>query len=331
MDQIQYPKIELHLHLDCSLSFQVVHQLDPKVSLHEYEHSFKADGQCHSLQDYLARAVRGFELMQNPQALELVTLDLFQQLKADGVLYAEIRFAPYLHLLDGLRPDEVVEIVDGAIKKGREKTGVDAGLILCTLRHFNQEQSMHTAKLVQAFQGREVVGFDIAADEAGYPIDNHIAAFRFAKENGLHITAHAGEACGPQSVWETLANFYPTRIGHGVRSIEDPNLIEFLKQNRIHLEVCPTSNLQTGIYDTFDRHPANKLFKAGISMSINTDGRTISNVTLEQEYQKLKDNFDWGVEELFQCNLYALEAAFISEARKKTIRTRLLEGWQKLS
>ncbi|MBK8504972.1 MAG: adenosine deaminase [Saprospiraceae bacterium] len=322
------PKIELHLHLDCSLSYKVVHQLDPLVTFDEFEHSFKANAQCHSLLDYLARAARGFELMQDPVSLEMVTLDLFDQLQADGVIYAEIRFAPYLHLLNGMNLAEVVEVVAGAVRKGIEKTGVEAGLILCTLRHFSEHQSMDTVKLVQSFKGNQVVGFDIAADEAGFPVDNHISAFHYARENGLHITAHAGEACGPQSVWETLANFYPSRIGHGVRSIEDLTLIEHLKKENIHLEVCPTSNIQTGIYKSIKEHPADFLFKSGISMSINTDGRTISNVTLTQEYEKLRDNFGWNTAELRRCNLNAIEAAFMSASKKKALKNRFLELWQ---
>lgn len=330
MDFKRLPKIELHLHLDCSLSYQVVQKLNPAISKQEYEHTFKAGGHCHSLLDYLERAVRGVELMQDAGALEAVTLDLFHQLKADGVVYAEIRFAPYLHLLEGLKPEEVVEVVDHAVRKGSEKTGIEAGLILCTLRHFSEAQSLHTVQLVEAFKGREVVGFDIAADEAGYPIDQHISAFRFAREHGLHVTAHAGEACGPPSVWETLANFYPSRIGHGVRSIEDPQLIEHLKKEGIHLEVCPTSNLQTGIYENMAEHPADKLYKAGISMSINTDGRTISNVSLDDEYRKLSRNFGWTQQELLRCNLFALEAAFTSEKKKKKIKEQLINAWSNI-
>ncbi len=287
MDYKQYPKIELHLHLDCSLSYKVVRELAPGITREDYEKAFKADDKCHSLVAYLDKAVRGFELMQDPYALEIVTMDLFEQLQADGVIYAEIRFAPHLHLKAGLGVVEVVEIVDAAMRKGIATTGIEAGLILCTLRHFSEAMSMETVRLVERFQGTTVVGLDIAADEAGYPIDNHISAFKYAKQHGLHATAHAGEACGPESVWETLRNFEPTRLGHGVRSIEDPELIKYLIENKIHLEVCPTSNLHTGVYDRIEDHPANRIFKSGVSMGISTDGRTISNVTLEEEYAKL--------------------------------------------
>ncbi len=319
-----FPKIELHLHLDCSLSYRVVQQLDPLVSPEEYERNFKAGTNCHNLLDYLSKAIRGVVLMQDEKALELVTLDLFDQLKDDGVIYAEIRFAPLLHLQKGMLPADVVEVVNGAIVKGREKTGIEASLILCTLRHFSTGQSMETVKLVEAFRGTNVVGFDIAADEAGYPVDPHVAAFQYAREKGLHVTAHAGEACGPHSVWETLTRFYPSRIGHGVRSVEDPLLLEHLKKEKIHLEICPSSNIQTGIYPGIADHPVNILYETGLSMSINTDGRTISNVTLADEYQRLNQTFGWTEKEMIQCNLNAINAAFLPDHRKQALKDRYL-------
>jgi len=322
MDLKNFPKIELHLHLDCSLSFEVVRKLRPGISRENYESAFQADDKCHSLVAYLEKAVRGFELMQDPYELELVTMDLFSQLKADGVIYAEIRFAPHLHLKQGLGVVEVVDIVDTAMRKGTATTGVDASLILCTLRHFSEAMSMETVKLVEQFKGTTVVGLDIAADEAGFPIDNHIAAFKYARQNGLHATAHAGEACGPESVWETLRNFEPSRIGHGVRSIEDPELIKYLFENQIHLEVCPTSNLKTGVYDRIEDHPANRIYDSGVSMGISTDGRTISNVTLEEEYGKLQKYFGWEKAHFIKCNLNAIEAAFTTREKKDELIKR---------
>ncbi|NND34634.1 MAG: adenosine deaminase [Saprospiraceae bacterium] len=322
------PKIELHLHLDCSLSFPVVNTLDPKITLEQYHHSFIANDECHSLPDYLERAVRGVELMQDKRSLRLVTLDLFNQMKADGVLYAEIRFAPFLHLQAGLSPGEVVETVDLAVKEGMRNTGIGASVILCTLRHFSEDESMETVNLVGHYRKTTVSGFDIAADEAGFPVDNHIQAFKYAQQEKLHITAHAGEACGPESVWETLEHFKPARIGHGIRSTEDPRLLKHLKENKIHLEICPTSNIQTGVYETYAGHQADFIFRSGVSMSINTDGRTISNVTLSQEYKKMHDNFGWSKDHFLQCNLMAIDAAFISASSKKELKQRFLASWR---
>lgn len=321
------PKIELHLHLDCSLSFKVVQQLAPHISYEAYRDAFVAPPKCTDLADYISRAISGFELMQTEAQLRLVTLDLFEQLKADHVLYAEIRYAPLQHTFKSLSPEAVVAAVNNAVLEGINKTGVQAAVILCTLRHYSSSQSMQTVQLVEQFKNTPVVGFDIAADEAGFPIQNHIAAFTNAQKNGISCTAHAGEAKGPESVWETLTHFHPQRIGHGVRSIEDPALLAHLVSHNIHLEVCPTSNVQTDVVPAIKDHPVDRLYKAGVSLSINTDARTISDTTLTKEYRVLQQQFAWGKEELLHCNLQAVAHAFTSPERKAALILQLQAGF----
>ncbi|WP_434021429.1 adenosine deaminase [Lutimonas sp.] len=327
MNYKNHPKIELHLHLDCSLSYEVAQQLNPSISEKEYQDSFIAPDKCLDLSDYISRAVKGIELMQTKQQLRWVTLDLFQQLKKDNVIYAEIRFAPLLHTAGGLRPEEVVSVVNKAVAEGIAEYEIDAGIILCTLRNYSQAQGMETVQLVKKFKGTHVVGFDIASDEANFPIDEHIKAFQFAKEHGINCTAHAGEAKGAESVVETLENFQPVRIGHGVRSIEDPDLLKTLKQKKIHLEVCPTSNIQVDVFDTIQDHSVDKLYKAGISVGINTDARAISNVTLTQEYQLLQEVFGWKSKDFKKCNLEAIEHSFASEEMKEKLRLEIERGY----
>jgi adenosine deaminase len=317
------PKVELHLHLDCSLSYEVVKVLQPGISFDDYKARFIAPSKCTDLADYIKRAVSGVELMQTKESLQLVTLDLFKQLKADNVVYAEIRFAPLLHINQGLSPDEVVATVLSAMKEGIKTYEIEAGLILCTLRHFSESQSLETASLVQKYRNKGVVGFDMAADEAGFPIDNHIKAFQLVNKAGIPCTAHAGEAKGAASVWETMKNLHPKRIGHGVRSIEDSKLIEYLKKQDIHLEICPTSNVQTNIYPTIQEHVVDKLYEMGVSISINTDARTISNVSLTKEYNTLVRHFNWGKEEFLKINLEAIRHSFTSKKIKDRIEQKL--------
>lgn len=325
MDIATLPKVELHLHLDCSLSYRVVKHLNPAISPEEYRRQFIAPPKCADLADYITRAVAAIDLMQTEAALRLVTADLFEQLLADHVIYAEIRFAPLEHTKKGLSPEAVVQAVQEATAQASKQTAIPAGLILCTLRHYSEAQSMETVRLVEQFRGTPVVGFDIASDEAGFPVDNHIAAFRYAHEKGIPCTAHAGEARGADSVWETLKHFKPRRIGHGVRSTEHPALIDFLKKENIHLEVCPTSNIQTNVYARITDHTADKIYRSGVSLSINTDARTISDTTLTAEYQKLEQVFGWGKTELLRCNLNAVEAAFAGEEVKAGLREQLLK------
>ncbi|GER91192.1 adenosine deaminase [Dictyobacter vulcani] len=327
MDIHAYPKVELHLHLDCSLSYEVVHTIDPTVTEEIYHREFVAPAKCINLVDFLKRAPMGIALMQTPQHLRLVVKDLFAQLQRDNVIYAEIRFAPLLHTEQGLTPAEVVRIVEAATSEASAETGIEARLLLCALRHFTAEESLQTVRLVEQFQGTTVAGLDLAGDEAGYPLDAHIPAFQYAIEHGLARTAHAGEARGAASVWETLEHLQPTRIGHGVRSSEDPNLLDKLRAEGIHLELCPMSNLQTNIYDIYADHPIDYLYRQGVALNVNTDCRMITPVTLKREYEQLHANFQWNKQDFLTCNLYAVEAAFIPAELKHRLKERLQEAY----
>ncbi|MGD8778098.1 MAG: hypothetical protein PVH88_03965 [Ignavibacteria bacterium] len=225
-------KVELHCHLDCSMSFDLVKRLCPAVTQEEYLQYYAAPEKCENLAHYLRCVEHSLELLHTKEALKLAVEDYFQQLKEDNVIYAEIRYAPQLHLQNGLKEEEVIETVGEEVQNQINKTGIKANLIHCTLRHYTEKQSMLTVKNVEKYKDSfPVAGFDLAADEAGFPIDNHVKAFKYAKEKGIPVAAHAGEGSGPESVWETLKNFGTKRIGHGVRSIYDDELVDFLAEN----------------------------------------------------------------------------------------------------
>ena len=192
------PKVELHLHLDCCLSFDVVKKINPKIDIQTFNKNFKAPYSCSSVKEYIKCAEFAVDLMQDETSIELVVEDLFKQLKAENVIYVEIRFAPLLHCRGELSADDVVEIVNNISKKCSDKYDIHYGLILCTLRHFDEMQSMETVRLVDKFKNRGVFALDIAADEAGHSLDNHVNAFNFANKNNIKSTAHAGEAKGPE-------------------------------------------------------------------------------------------------------------------------------------
>ncbi len=328
MDIRALPKIELHLHLDCSLSYQAVSTLDPRVTREEYERDYIAPRRCTNLAEFLTRAPKGFQLMQTEDSLRLVVEDLFSQLVQDGVIYAEIRFAPLLHTDRGLTSERVVQIVEAATSNMIRNSGIEARLILCTLRHFTEQQSMEVVGLVEKFRGSHVVALDLAGNEAGFPIDAHLGAYRHARDNGLCRTAHAGEARGPESVWETIQLLQPTRIGHGTRSIEDPRLLEKLKREGIHLEICPSANVQIiPSIAGWEHHPIDRLYRAGVALNVNTDTRMLTPVTLTSEYEALEQIFSWGGEELLRTNLMGVDAAFAGEAVKQHLKTKLLQGY----
>tara|TARA_Y100000022_G_scaffold83359_1_gene71802 strand:+ start:2329 stop:3315 length:987 start_codon:yes stop_codon:yes gene_type:complete len=317
------PKIELHIHLDCSLSYETVKRLRPDTTIDDFNNNFKASKSCSSLKQYIKCADNAISLMQSKESLELVMEDFFNQLIEDNVIYCEIRFAPLLHTEEGLNSREVLNIICNSMNILSKESGVITGLILCTLRHYSKEQSMETVKLVEEFKGKGVLGFDIAADEAGYPLDNHIDAFKYAVQNDINCTAHAGEAKGPESIWETIDKLKVKRIGHGVKCIKDPKLVKVLSENNYHLEVCVSSNIKTKTFNKIEDHPISQINKSSISMSINTDGRTISDTDLTNEYELISKNFGWSIEEFKKCNLEAIKHAFISDEIKTLLTHKI--------
>jgi len=319
------PKVELHLHLDCCASYACVRALRPQVTLAEYRRDFVAPPRCVSLTEFLARVPRIVELMQDRRGLELMVDDVFDQLGRDGVVYAELRFAPLQHLDGGLSADEVVAVVERATARAIAATGIQARLILCTLRHFGAGESMETAELAVAHRDGLVAGLDVAGDEAGFGLDAHEPAFAHAARAGLSLTAHAGEAAGPDSVRETLARLAPSRIGHGVRSVEDPALVARLARERIHLEICPSSNVQTmgARCASYGEHPVDRLRRAGVPLSISTDARTVTDVTLMQEHERLRATFDWSDADLRAVQVEAMRASFAPQEVKAALLARL--------
>ncbi len=321
------PKVELHLHLDCCLSYAAVQRLAPQVTPEAFARDFIAPPRCQNLADYLRTPPHHVALMQSEAALRLVVNDLFDQLAADSVIYAELRFAPLQHTRGGLSSEQAVATVEGAVAQASAASGIAARVILCTLRHFSREQSLETVHLVERFRGTQIVAFDIAGSEAGYPLDAHLPAFQYAREHGLPYTAHAGEARGPDNVWETLRLLQPRRIGHGVRSIEDASLLDHLRATGVHLEVCPSCNVQTNIVPAYRDHPVDRLLQQGVSLGISTDTRTITDVTLTKEYERLQDTFGWGIEHFRTVNLNALQAAFVEPAVRDELEERLRQGY----
>jgi adenosine deaminase len=182
---------------------------------------------------------------------------------------------------------------------------------------------------VEKFHGSLVVALDLAGDEAGFPLDTHVGAYRYAREHGLFRTAHAGEGLGPESVWETLRLLDPQRIGHGTRSIEDPKLVEHLRRGRIHLELCPTTNVQIiPSIRTMEEHPIDRLYRAGVSLNVNSDSRMLTPTTLTKEFESLQRVFNWTELDFLRTNLMGSDAAFIDDGVKQQLKKRLLQGYK---
>ncbi|MCB1042433.1 MAG: adenosine deaminase [Acidobacteria bacterium] len=321
------PKVELHVHLDCSLSMSFVQSHLPHVSPSDFLNDYALTAKVGSLAEFLKRIPRSLALLQARNQLTGSVLDLANQLRQDNVIYAEIRLAPLLHT-HVLTQEEVADTVCQAVQQASKTHGIPLSLIFCTLRHFNHKQSMETAELACQFNSHGVLGFDLAADEAGHPLDAHVAAFKKVQRHGIPCTAHAGEALGSDSVRETLHRLKPLRIGHGVRSVEDPTLLDDLVAAEVHLEICPTSNVLTGVFPTINHHSIDSLRQSGVSLSINTDGRTVPLTTLEAEYDKVARTFGWREADFRHANMQALKHSFASTDIKEMLLGQLQSAGQ---
>lgn len=282
--------IDLHLHLDGSLSPEVVKELARLQNFplpQDLEAALTVPTNCQSLNDYLRCFELPVALLQSGEALTLAVQDLVSRLKAQGLLYAELRFAPSQHTRKGLTQAQAVEAAIAGLPK-RTEGGWDfsAQLILCCMRGGDPDANRETVETAARYLGRGVCALDLAGAEALYSTEDSRELFQLARTLGVPFTLHAGEAAGPESVRQAL-EMGAQRIGHGVRAGEDPKLVELLVQRRIPLELCPTSNLQTRAVPDLEHFPLREYLKRGIVATVNTDNMTVSHTTLEQEFQLL--------------------------------------------
>lgn len=317
--------IDLHLHLDGSLSVKSVKELAAlqNIEIPEKEEELlkllRVNDDCKDLTEYLEKFAFPGKLLQTKEGLALSVYNLQEELKEQGLIHAEIRFAPQLHTLEGLSQREVIE----AAIDGLDRSDFSAELILCCMRgNDNHEANLETVKLAKDYLGKGVCAVDIAGAEALFPTENFGDLFALARELEIPYTIHAGEADGPKSVWKAL-EYGTKRLGHGVRSLEDPALIEKIASEGITLELCPTSNLHTCMFPCIEEYPLRKLMEAGVRVTINTDNMTVSNVTLGSEFRKLIAAFDLTDDEIKNIARNSVRASFASEETKKILLEKI--------
>ncbi len=313
------PKVELHLHFDGSLN---VNDVKKRYNLTDDEIKEKmiADEKCKNLNDYLTKFDYPISIMQKKSELEQDMISLLTSLKSQNVIYVEIRFAPQFHTKEGLSQDEVVSIVIDAMRK----VDIKSNLILCIMRgKDNEEENYTTIDVAKKYLGKGVCAIDLAGAEAIFKTNTYEELFKYAKKLNIPYTIHAGEADGIESIKSAIL-FGAKRIGHGVRAIENNELVQEIVSKGITLEVCPTSNIQTCICNDYSNHPIYELYKNNVKVTINTDNMTVSNTTLENEYNKIVENGDISFEDIIRMNINSIDAAFITEEEKDELKQMFL-------
>ncbi len=286
------PKAELHCHLDGSVRPQTLIDLAAERDITLPAHTplglseYMLVRNAASLEDYLTRFSVTLSVMQDAAALERVTRELVVDAARDGVRYIEIRYSPVLNTQEGLSLDEAVEAPLRGITAGTFETGTVARLIICALRHLEPSVSSELARLAVAYRNRGVVGFDLAGGERGHPATEHVEGFAYARAHDLAVTVHAGEGDGADSVRQAVHFCGANRIGHGTRLFEDASLAQYVNDRRIALEICLTSNVQTRAVSSYETHPLRSYFDHGQNVTLNTDNRLMSGVTLTDEFER---------------------------------------------
>lgn len=326
--------IDLHIHLDGSLPLEELPALAelgqtrlPATDADALKKLLCVSLGCTSLAEYLQKFELPLQVLQTAPALEYAAGSLIRQLVAQGLCYAEPRFAPQSHRQRGLTQQQVVEAVLQGMTQASRQLGFPAQLILCCMRgENNQQENMETVELAAAFLGKGVCAVDLAGAEAAYPNEQFAPVFRHAQALGVPIVLHAGEAAGPASVRSALT-MGAVRIGHGTRSIQDPALVEELARRRMVLETCFTSNLQTKAVSGPEEYPLRRLMRAGVPVTVNTDNMTVSDTTLHQEYTRLARQCQLEEGELLALALNAADAALLPDAQREALRKRVEQGF----
>src|SRR6058998_1764362 len=339
------PKVLLHDHLDGGLRPETIIELAksshydqlPSINAAELAQWFHSNAACGSLPQFL----QGFEytcgVMQTEEALERVAYEMLEDMKKDGVVYVETRFAPLLHIRLGLYVENVVQAVIRGLERGEKDFGVHYGVILCALRNMSPEFTDEVARLAVEFRRQGVLGFDLAGEEGGYPPKKHVDAFHYIQRENFNITIHAGEGFGKESIWQAIQWCGAHRIGHATRLVQDMevgdgNLINmgtlsrYILDKRIPLEICLTSNVHTGAVKALEEHPFGILYRQRFRVTLNTDNRLMSNITLTGEYRKAAEVFGLSLADLERITTNAMKSAFIPYEQRVALIANVLRS-----
>jgi adenosine deaminase len=326
------PKTDLHLHLDGSLRMETIKALAaeqgislPADSDERLRRSLVCGDNCNSLEEYLHAFDIPLSVLQEPDAMRRAAREVVEDAAAQNVRYTEVRFSPILHLKKGNSQRVILEAMVAGLAEGSAATGVDAGAIICGMRNLDPERSRDLAQLAVELKDRGVVAFDLAGAEQDYPAKHHVEAFYTILNNNVNCTCHAGEGFGPASISQAIHYCGAHRIGHGTRLHEDPDLMAYVNDHRIPLEICLTSNLHTGVVSRIEDHPFGLYYREGLRVTLNSDNTLVSDTTITREYAKAVEAFGLGIADVRKLVLNGFKSAFLPMKRKGALFTRVLD------
>lgn len=312
------PKTDLHVHLDGSLRLETIIDLAEKQNIslpakdpESLSKAIHLGEICHDLNDYLTAFDVTLSVLQTEDALFRVAYELAEDAAAENVKLMEVRYAPILHTKGGLPLTRIVEAVINGLAAARRDFGIICNVIICGIRHIAPEQSLRLAELAVAYKNKGVVGFDLAGAEYDYPAKKFQDAFSLCRDNNVNSTCHAGEAYGPASIHQAIHVCGSHRIGHGTRLREDGDLLNYVNDHRIPLEVCLSSNVQTRAVNDYKSHPLKFYFDFGLRVTINTDNRLITNTTMTTEFERAVDTFKFDIWQVRQLIINGFKSAFL--------------------
>jgi adenosine deaminase len=333
---LELPKTDLHCHLDGSLRMQTFVELareaglDVPASLEEARRRFLPEARVSGQAEFLRHFDHTLAVLQRPESLRRVARELALDAAAEGCWYLEVRFCPLLHEQRGLSQDDAVAAVIAGLREAESEARIETGLIITGLRTIDPDVSARLAELAVRWKGRGVVAFDLAGAEKDYPAKDHREAFYLIMNNNLDSTIHAGEGFGPASIHQALHYCGANRIGHGTRLHEDPDLLAYVNDHRIPLELCISSNVQMGVVPKIEDHPLRRYLDLGLRITLNTDNRLFVPTSLVRELQLAVTTFDLTLLEAEQVLLNGFKSAFLPAGRKRELVREALATYEAL-
>jgi adenosine deaminase len=317
------PKTDLHCHLDGSLRIPTLLELAerqkvklPADTVDGLARALHQGQVCRNLEEYLTAFDITLAVLQTEEALYRAAYELALDAARENVRYLEVRYAPVLHTRRGLKPTTIVDAVLEGLRCAKREVGIKSHVIICGIRNIDPITSLRLAELAVAYKNRGVVGYDLAGAEEGYPSKDHQAAFQLILKNNVNVTIHAGEAYGPESIAQAVHYCGAHRIGHGVRLRENGDLLNYVNDHRIPLEMCPSSNVQTGSVTDMKNHPLKFYFDFGLRVTVNTDNRLITDTTVTKELLIAHREMGFTLEDLVTLVVQGFKSAFLPYREK---------------